>query len=229
MYNDEGQNSPVGSIGCCSILQDENGLGFLDDLDPKFVNLATICSPPPPKLENVEQIFKSVDTSLKSESSVATSAVQVVQSDQPPPQQSTITNVIETINKSDSINSNLTLLIQQQPLYYLVKHQAPSAIIFAEEPIQEMYLINGPARTQGLVLQGGNILQNAVEQEEMYLIDGMPMLQGNIMLGNCLNLASAGSLALSTVVVQGQEGRKQLQVSLPQDTQPGNSEDENRV
>ncbi|XP_060773604.1 desmoglein-2.1-like isoform X3 [Neoarius graeffei] len=229
MYNDEGQNSPVGSIGCCSILQDENGLGFLDDLDPKFVNLATICSPPPPKLENVEQILKSVDTSLKSESSVATSAVQVVQSDQPPPQQSTITNVIETINKSDSINSNLTLLIQQQPLYYLVKHQAPSAIIFAEEPIQEMYLINGPARTQGLVLQGGNILQNAVEQQEMYLIDGMPMLQGNIMLGNCLNLASAGSLALSTVLVQGQEGRKQLQVSLPQDTQPGNSEDENRV
>ncbi|KAF4070847.1 hypothetical protein AMELA_G00278230 [Ameiurus melas] len=176
MYNDEGQYSPVDSLDDFSILEADNDMGFLDNLDTKFVNLATICSPPPAKLEEVEHIVKSVETNIKSESSIATSADLVVKSDQPPPQQSTITNLTETINKSSSINTSPTLLIQQQPLYCLVEHQAPSAVIFAEEPVQGLYLINGLAATQGLVFQGGNVLQNAVEQQGIYLIDGMPML-----------------------------------------------------
>lgn len=229
MNNDEGQYYPLDSVDGFSILEADNDLGFLDDLDTKFVNLATICSPPPPKLEEVEHIVKSVETSIKSESSIASGADLVVKSDQPPPQQSTITNVTETINKSSSISTSPTLLIQQQPLYCLVEHQAPSAVIFAEEPVQGMYLINGLAATQGLVLQGGNVLQNAIEQQGIYLIDGMPMLQGNIMLGNCPNRVSGGNLAVSSVLVQREEGREQLQVFLPQEAQPGQSKDKTDV
>lgn len=216
MYNDEGQYSSVGSLEHCSILEADHDLAFLDDLDPKLAILATVCSPPPPKLEQVEQIVKSVDTSIKSESSVAASAVRFVQSDQPAPQQSTITSVTETINKSESINTSPTLLVQQQPLFCLVEHQAPSTVILTEEPVQGMYLINGLAGTQGLVLQGGNILQNAIEQQGMYLINGMAMFPGNIMLGNCPNLVNSGGIAENVM--------QQLQ-----DTQPEESKDKTGV
>ncbi|XP_059833207.1 desmoglein-2-like [Hypanus sabinus] len=45
VYNSEGTNSPVGSLGCCSLIQ-EGPLddSFLNDLDPKFKMLAGICS-----------------------------------------------------------------------------------------------------------------------------------------------------------------------------------------
>ncbi|CAJ1072357.1 desmoglein-2-like [Xyrichtys novacula] len=43
VYDFEGQGSPTGSVGCCSLLENDNDLSFLDDLDPKFKTLAEIC------------------------------------------------------------------------------------------------------------------------------------------------------------------------------------------
>uniref|UniRef100_A0A8C6UWC5 Desmoglein 2 n=1 Tax=Neogobius melanostomus TaxID=47308 RepID=A0A8C6UWC5_9GOBI len=48
VYNDEGCGSPAGSVGCCSLLESDNDLQFLDDLGPKFKILADICVPPKP-------------------------------------------------------------------------------------------------------------------------------------------------------------------------------------
>lgn len=240
VYNDEGQYAPV-DLDFDTVLEADNDLSFLNDLDATFFNLATICSPPAPKLEQDEQIVKSVEPSIKSESAVAISAVRVVKSDQSPPQQSTKTNVTETINyqsmntrvteainESGSVNTSPTLLMQHQPLYCLMEHQAPSAVILAEEPVQGMYLINGLAGAQGLVLQGGNILQNTIEQQGMYLIDGRSMLQGNILLGNSPNFVNEGSLALSSVLVQGGKAKQQLQEYPPQDAQTGKPKAEDK-
>ncbi|XP_044055451.1 uncharacterized protein LOC122877664 isoform X2 [Siniperca chuatsi] len=47
-YYFEGQGSPNGSVGCCSLLESDNDLQFLSDLGPKFTTLAEICSPPTP-------------------------------------------------------------------------------------------------------------------------------------------------------------------------------------
>ncbi|XP_029988608.1 desmoglein-2-like [Sphaeramia orbicularis] len=47
-YAYEGQGSPAGSVGCCSNLQSQDDLQFLDDLEPKFRTLADICSPTRP-------------------------------------------------------------------------------------------------------------------------------------------------------------------------------------
>ncbi|XP_062916270.1 desmoglein-2-like isoform X2 [Mobula hypostoma] len=45
IYNSEGTNSPVGSLGCCSLIQEAPFDDyFLNDLDPKFKMLAKICS-----------------------------------------------------------------------------------------------------------------------------------------------------------------------------------------
>lgn len=43
VYDYEGQESPVGSVGCCSLLDNEDDLAFLNDLGPKFKTLAEIC------------------------------------------------------------------------------------------------------------------------------------------------------------------------------------------
>ncbi|KAG5841884.1 hypothetical protein ANANG_G00171760 [Anguilla anguilla] len=43
IYEYEGQESPAGSVGCCSLLGADDSLDFLNDLGPKFRTLAEIC------------------------------------------------------------------------------------------------------------------------------------------------------------------------------------------
>uniref|UniRef100_A0A2K5SFK8 Desmocollin 3 n=1 Tax=Cebus imitator TaxID=2715852 RepID=A0A2K5SFK8_CEBIM len=43
-YNYEGRGSPAGSVGCCSEKQEEDGLDFLNNLEPKFITLAEACA-----------------------------------------------------------------------------------------------------------------------------------------------------------------------------------------
>lgn len=44
LYDYEGGGSPAGSVGCCSILEADNDLDFLNHLDLKFKTLAEICT-----------------------------------------------------------------------------------------------------------------------------------------------------------------------------------------
>ncbi|XP_060029637.1 desmocollin-3 isoform X1 [Erinaceus europaeus] len=43
-YSYEGRGSPAGSVGCCSEKQEEEGLDFLNNLEPKFTALADTCT-----------------------------------------------------------------------------------------------------------------------------------------------------------------------------------------
>uniref|UniRef100_A0A8C5LDM0 Desmocollin 3 n=1 Tax=Jaculus jaculus TaxID=51337 RepID=A0A8C5LDM0_JACJA len=43
-YSYEGRGSPAGSVGCCSEKQEEEGLDFLNNLEPKFFTLAETCT-----------------------------------------------------------------------------------------------------------------------------------------------------------------------------------------
>ncbi|KAK3516572.1 hypothetical protein QTP70_021978 [Hemibagrus guttatus] len=43
-YGFEGVGSPAGSVGCCSILGEDESLDFLDSLGPKFKTLADVCT-----------------------------------------------------------------------------------------------------------------------------------------------------------------------------------------
>ncbi|KAI4829205.1 hypothetical protein KUCAC02_023265 [Chaenocephalus aceratus] len=43
VYDYEGQSSLAGSVGCCSLLESENDLQFIDDLGMKFKTLAEVC------------------------------------------------------------------------------------------------------------------------------------------------------------------------------------------
>lgn len=43
VYDYEGEESLAGSVGCCSLLDNDDDLAFLNDLGPKFKTLAAIC------------------------------------------------------------------------------------------------------------------------------------------------------------------------------------------
>ncbi|XP_007257069.3 desmocollin 2 like [Astyanax mexicanus] len=43
-YGYEGMGSPAGSVGCCSVISDQDTLDFLDSLGPKFRTLADVCT-----------------------------------------------------------------------------------------------------------------------------------------------------------------------------------------
>lgn len=55
VYDYEGEGSPAGSVGCCSLLENDDDLSFLNDLGPKFKTLAEIC-------QGSTVVTESVDT-----------------------------------------------------------------------------------------------------------------------------------------------------------------------
>lgn len=127
-------------------------------------------------------MVKSVETGFKSESSVTTSTLQVTKATPPPEQvqQTSITKVVETVNKSATLpkaKTSQTVFVHQQPLYYLVEQQIPSTVLVADNATQGMYVINGHPGTEGLILQGANIGQATLSrgQQAMYLINGAPV------------------------------------------------------
>ena len=63
-YDYEGRGSSAGSVSCCSPLESDNDLHFLDDLESKFKTLAEICSPPKPPTTLIHQsiVPPEVDT-----------------------------------------------------------------------------------------------------------------------------------------------------------------------
>uniref|UniRef100_A0A8C1X0J5 Si:ch73-74h11.1 n=1 Tax=Cyprinus carpio TaxID=7962 RepID=A0A8C1X0J5_CYPCA len=183
MYEYEGQGSPAGSVGRCSLLESDNDLEFLNNLGSKFLTLAELCHPPKPPVllpSKTEQVVKSVETSFKTESSVSTSTVQVTKTIPPPVQvqQSSVTEV-EMVNKSakfPNAKASEMIFVQQQPLFYLVEQQIPNTV-FVESPTQGLYVINGNPGTESLILQGENISQATLSrgQQAMYVINGAPV------------------------------------------------------
>ncbi|XP_028282552.1 desmoglein-2-like [Parambassis ranga] len=94
VYDYEGNESLAGSVGCCSLLDNEDDLAFLNDLGPKFKTLAEIC-------KGSTLVTESVDTGVSIPPIRPVSPVQ--------PSTSTHTHVhthSETIRDRDRINLN---------------------------------------------------------------------------------------------------------------------------
>ncbi|XP_076135362.1 uncharacterized protein LOC143117500 [Alosa pseudoharengus] len=182
VYNYEGQGSPAGSVGCCSLLGSDDDLAFLDNLGPKFTTLAQICKPPKPIAVSKAA---SLQTDVKRESSISTTTTKVAQSPPPlPPIQPTVTDTTRTISSSatlprmhlsQTVPTQTVLVQQQQPLYYLVEPQVQHRVVLAKRsPVglgQGVLLVNSGPVIQGvipsqtttptsptLLLQGGQTL-----------------------------------------------------------------------
>uniref|UniRef100_A0A8D0A915 Si:ch73-74h11.1 n=1 Tax=Sander lucioperca TaxID=283035 RepID=A0A8D0A915_SANLU len=160
-YGFEGQGSSAGSVGCCSLLESDNDLHFLDDLGFKFKTLAEICS--------------TVSTALPPMTL--------------PP--SKVTNIGHSSNISHSASlprQTQTVILQQQPVYYttspvlqpmhyVVQPRLQNTVLLASGApranLPGMYVVSGSQSTSsGLLIRGpqgspsGPVIQKNVGRQE---------------------------------------------------------------
>ncbi|XP_052441687.1 desmoglein-2-like [Carassius gibelio] len=227
-YDYEGKGSPVGSVGCCSILEDNNDLEFLNDLGPKFTTLAEICGgkksevpaplplplPPKPTGGRTEVVSSSTNVinpvNITINRALFLNALNVA-SNTATTSSTRVENVMVTDSRPTvftSVQPAQTLLVQPQPMYYMVEPQ-PSTALLAERPAvgQNMYVLNSGPVAEGVVVQGANIATNTLTRgERMVLVDGgapaqAGMLHTGNMSGSQMFLVDGG--ATSGQVLQG--------------------------
>uniref|UniRef100_A0AAX7U693 Desmoglein 2 n=1 Tax=Astatotilapia calliptera TaxID=8154 RepID=A0AAX7U693_ASTCA len=128
IYNYEGQESLAGSVGCCSLLENDDDLAFLNDLGPKFKTLAEIC-------QGSTMVTESVDVAVSS------TPVRPVSPFRP----STSTHTHDNI-----VIPSQTLLIQQPAMYY-----AATPMYVVESKPQVMLVAGGTQQAVGSVGQAG--------------------------------------------------------------------------
>ena len=130
VYDYEGKGSVAGSVGCCSLLEFDDDLHFLDDLGPKFKTLAEVCRGKP-ILTEVKQVF--TPAAMNTQTSVSRF---VHESKLPPPTQlqPIVSNIEQTVVRDMSehsdqmINETMTTKRQEmanQDQMLLVQQQQP--------------------------------------------------------------------------------------------------------
>uniref|UniRef100_A0A4W5MFL5 Cadherin domain-containing protein n=1 Tax=Hucho hucho TaxID=62062 RepID=A0A4W5MFL5_9TELE len=197
IYDYEGQGSPVGSVGCCSLLGADDDLDFLNDLGPKFKTLAQIC-----------------------QGSLAMEAETVNVSVSPPrPRPTTSTHAEESLITRDQgsvtiprshIQENMviprqTVLIQQPTMYY-----AAAPTMYMVEPQPQMLLVEqrggggyvharqavgqvGVGTGQGMVQVGGlHGSQGMLLVEKQIGVGGGGGGHGHVVMGGGQFLQGAG-------------------------------------
>ncbi|CAB1317409.1 unnamed protein product [Coregonus sp. 'balchen'] len=181
IYDYEGQGSPVGSVGCCSLMGADDDLDFLNDLEPKFKTLAQICqgsiameaetvnvsvSPPSPSPIISTHTDVSRNTALNV-NTLTTSTSSI------PLQESLITRAqgsatIPRVHIQENVViPSQTLLTQQPTMYYaaaptmymmepqpqllLVEQRGGSGYVHAQQAVGQV----GVGTSQGMVQVGG--------------------------------------------------------------------------
>lgn len=181
VYDYEGQESPAGSVGCCSLLENDDDLAFLNDLGPKFKTLAEICkgsaivtesvsasvSVPPPRPVSPPQIPPSTHTHVHTHTetvrerdrvSVNHSANMAASGSSTVIQEERVSASVPKVQVQDKIMvPSQTVLVQQPAMYY---NPTPMYVV---APNPQMVLVAGGAQqavgqvgvSQGLVQVGG--------------------------------------------------------------------------
>lgn len=222
MYDYEGQGSPVGSIGCCSLLESDNDLEFLNNLGPKFTTLAEICggtkfttevvappaaAPPPSVPKPIVERPQAV--------SIETHRVNTVNVPPKPAASSsvhTVENVMVT-NSRASVAADMkpaTTLINMKPTQTLIDVQPAQTLMVQQQP---MYYVVEPQVSNTMLLAerpnvglGQNVyMLNGAPMAERVLLQGAVPAQGTIGGGNRVMLLETGrgsTQALNTGMLQ---------------------------
>ncbi|XP_023284459.1 desmoglein-2-like [Seriola lalandi dorsalis] len=229
VYDYEGQGSSAGSVGCCSLLESDNDLQFLNDLGPKFKTLAEVCGGKTIQTE-VKPVFSSPPSTTINTPTSVSSLITVPQLPPSPKLQPTVskteqTVVRETSERSQMVKESMTpmrggkanqgqmlLLQQQQPVYYtstpllqpmqyVVQPQVQNTMLLAEAPATNL---------QGMVLVNGTHTrpaQGVVIQGQTVMSGGqsqgpsMVLVERSGIQGDSTNLIHTGSQPM--MVVEG--------------------------
>uniref|UniRef100_A0A3Q3WGM9 Cadherin domain-containing protein n=1 Tax=Mola mola TaxID=94237 RepID=A0A3Q3WGM9_MOLML len=208
VYDYEGQGSSAGSVGCCSLLESENDLHFLDDLGPKFKTLAEVC-----RGKKIQTEVKTVLTPLPSASinnQSSLSSLVTAQQLPPPPQfQPAVPKRSQTVVRETSESSQMlkqseaTVRQGINSVKEEIAHQGQMILLQQQQQQQQpVYLATTP------VLQPMHyIVQPQVQNTVMIAKAPATNLQGMILLNGTQNRPAQGVVVQGQTVLSNQQSR----------------------
>lgn len=221
VYDFEGRGSPTGSVGCCSLLENDNDLSFLNDLGPKFKTLAEICrgsalvtesvntrvSIPPPRPASPVRPSTSSHTHVQTHSESIRDRDHTFNASNITPGSSTMIQEETITERSHGLATvqdrimvpSQTVLVQQPTMYYTA---------------QPMYVVE--PKPQVVFVAGG--AQQAVGQvglsQGMVQVSGLQAPQGMILVdsqgGGSTTRASQGTVTRQILVENGSSGGERV-------------------
>lgn len=225
VFDYEGRESLAGSVGCCSLLENEDDLAFLNDLGPKFKTLAEICHgssfvtesvsagvsvrPPRPVSPQRPSAHTHVHTHTETvrdrdhvnintlnTSNVSSGMSTFVQGGQITERGSANVHVQDNI-----VIPSQTLLIQQPAMYY-----AATPMYVMESKPQMVYVAGGNQQAVGQVGLSQGLMQVGGFQgsQGMVLVDGQVGMGG--VTGQAAQGLSQGTFSSSSQVVVVENG-----------------------
>lgn len=220
VYDYEGQESLAGSVGCCSLLENDDDLSFLNDLGPKFRTLAEICkrsslvtesvdagaSISPPKLVSPIRPSVSTHTQVNTHSETIRDRdhinINTINTSNVMPGSSTIVKeeriterfqgaaTLPKVNVQDKIAIPSQTLLLQQPTMYYA-----TTPMYVVEPKPQVMLVAGAA--QQAVGQVG-LSQGLVQ------VGGLQGSQGVVLVDRQIGGLTGGGLSQGTVSMSRQ-------------------------
>ncbi|XP_035987607.1 desmoglein-2.1 isoform X3 [Fundulus heteroclitus] len=221
VYDYEGQGSPVGSLGCCSFLESDIDVQFLNDLGPRFKTLAEICGG-----NTLQTEITQVDTSVTSasvnniqmsETNLETSQEMSYSSNVPPSNCRTEqTLVSKTMAQSEIRTSKaavgegmisgqtgiahqnqMLVLNQQQPVYFTSTPVLQPMHYVVQQPLQStMILAEAPApNLQHMVVVNGT----DIGASQGVIVQGQTMIPS-------AQTQSFGTVLVDSMGIQGTTG-----------------------
>ncbi|XP_069007189.1 desmoglein-2.1-like [Embiotoca jacksoni] len=160
VYDYEGQGSAAGSVGCCSLLESDNDLQFLDDLGLKFKTLAEVCGGKKIPTE-VKEVFPmlpraSINTQSSVSSLVTAQNLPPPAKLQPPIPKAEQTVVKETTKHSQMVKENVatmregmttvnTGMANQGQMLFFQQQQQQQPVYYTTTPVlQPMHYVVQP-------------------------------------------------------------------------------------
>ncbi|XP_004079413.1 desmoglein-2 [Oryzias latipes] len=211
IYDYEGRGSLAGSVGCCSLLEKENDLSFLDDLGPKFRTLAEICqgstlvtesvdagvsippirsaSPVRPPASSHEHIHTHTEMVRDHVDSFRTSNVTSGSSTMA--QEERFTERVQSSAPKVQVQENIvipnqTLYIQQPALYYT------ATPMYVVEPNPQMVLVSGGTQqAMGQMSQVG-FSQGMMQVGSIQGSQGVVLVDGQLGAGGATGQVAQG-------------------------------------
>ncbi|KAJ8272790.1 hypothetical protein GJAV_G00093470 [Gymnothorax javanicus] len=211
IYEYEGEESPAGSVGCCSLIDQDDNLDFLNDLGPKFKTLAEICGGSAIESDSLTTAsahnihFGGVaaaasSSAMKSETAIATKTT--VTASKPPPARVVESLVTETHSAASTasiasaprilatenvVASSPTYLVQTTPVVYAAAPVLPTTRYILEQP------------PLGATLLVTDRLGSA--QGGMYVVNEAPHMGQTVLVRDQREMVTAGTVGLSEGVV----------------------------
>ncbi|KAJ8336813.1 hypothetical protein SKAU_G00380330 [Synaphobranchus kaupii] len=238
IYEYEGQESPVGSVGCCSFIDADDNLDFLNDLGPKFKTLADIC------MGSAIETVSSTDTSaadvrfggMSSSSSTMTRteiaaettltaskapAAHVGESVFTETSYATSATSVPRVHVTENVlASNMAYVIQPAPMFYAAAPVLPTTRYILEPPPLGATLLvaERPGSAQGVYLL--NDAPHTVSMNESVVLVEQHHVLREADVGRGPHPPACGE-SWARVVTESQSGHQQV---LQQGTSPSGSQ-----